>query len=92
MELWHSPGRCTWSATLGFRQKEGRFTTQNGELSYKNVGIYQETVGVIFAMAVKFYKKTLAEKDTRTYVFFFFLNLKNWRIHAESKRLHDINQ
>ena len=71
MELWHSPGRCTWSATLGFRQKEGRFTTQNGELSYKNVGIYQETVGVIFAMAVKFYKKTLAEKDTRTYVFFF---------------------
>ena len=72
MELWHSPGRCTWSATLGFRQKEGRFTTQNGELSYKNVGIYQETVGVIFAMAVKFYKKTLAEKDTRTYVFFFF--------------------
>jgi hypothetical protein len=45
-------------------------------ISHKNVGIYQENVGVIFAMAVKFYKKTLAEKDTRTYVFFF--NLKNW--------------
>lgn len=45
-------------------------------ISHKNVGIYQENVGVIFAMAVKFYKKTLAEKDTRTYVFFFLI----WKI------------
>ena len=35
MESWHSPGRCTWSATLRFRQKEGRFTTQNGDKPQK---------------------------------------------------------